>query len=318
MGWTKIDDAILTNPKMLEAEDACPTLAPLLWFKALVYTNQHKLDGFVPEKMVSRLLGKHRAAKSAAEALVSAGLWHRVDGGFVFHNFEKHNASGQQREGIAKKNREKQQKFRDEQRAKREAVTGYADERNQDITGNDFGVTPSRARPVPSRPVPTSPVPSSAARPERDDATSQDPDSPTESELFVAYAEGLSQALGCLTKPQRIEANAYALTTVWGVFGMPSGQTKAQFLAYLPAKVGEYVADAKARQQPPTFEAGFSPKRFLDWLQATRDGVDPFPRAPVAVGGQKRREGGKAGQQSGMPSPYGDPTPEELRMAGVS
>ena len=140
---------------------------------------------------------------------------------------------------------------------------------------------------------------------------------PTESDLFKAYARGLSQALGILARPQRTDANAYALTALWGMFGATSGQTPAEFLAYLPERVGAYVADVRARRQPVGFESNYSPKRFLDWVHATNGGVDPFPRAPTALDGSPR--GGSEGSRPKVsPSPYGALTADDLQKAGIA
>lgn len=139
---------------------------------------------------------------------------------------------------------------------------------------------------------------------------------PTESQLFVAYAKGLSEATNTLAKPARTEANAYALTTLWGTVGYPEGYTAADFLAKLPAKVVEYVAEAKRRGQPAHFEGQYSPKRFLDYTQAVLAGRDPWPGIATSEDG-KPRQGGKAANGGGISSPYSDPTPDELaRMTG--
>ncbi len=139
---------------------------------------------------------------------------------------------------------------------------------------------------------------------------------PTEAELFAAYTRGLNDATGTLSKPARTEANAYALTTLWGTVGYPEGYTAADFLAKLPAKVVEYVAEAKRRGQPDRFEGFYSPKRFLDYTQAVLDGRDPWPGLGTSGDG-KARQGGKAANGGGMSSPYGDPTAEDIaRMTG--
>ena len=140
-------------------------------------------------------------------------------------------------------------------------------------------------------------------------------ESPTEAQMFRAYAAGLSRATGTLANVSRSEANAYALSTIWGTIASPAGQTAAEFLAYLPERVGDYVEDCRARGQNQRFEGGYSPKRFLDWLLATKDGSDPFPLAPLAPDGSKVRQGGKAARESGIASRWEDPTPEEIAKA---
>lgn len=168
MSWTKLDDTILTNPKMLEAEELCPLAAPLLWFKALIYTNQQGLDGFVPDRMIARLLDGHKSTAKAADALKTVGLWDRVEGGIQFHNFAKHNLTKWQREEKAQKNREDQQRYRDRNKSA-DTVRPYAgDDKDERKDSPEEPVSASRAathadaRPQ-TRPVPTQPNPSRAA-----------------------------------------------------------------------------------------------------------------------------------------------------------
>ena len=141
MSWTKLDDTILTNPKMLEAEELCPLAAPLLWFKALIYTNQQGLDGFVPDRMIARLLDGHKSTAKAADALKTVGLWDRVEGGIQFHNFAKHNLTKGQREEKAQKNREDQQRYRDRNKSV-DPVRPYAADDKGD---RDQGLAPLMA-----------------------------------------------------------------------------------------------------------------------------------------------------------------------------
>lgn len=175
---------------------------------------------------------------------------------------------------------------------------------------------PPNPDPDPDPDLSPDPDPKGSAPPAEGETVAVGLADPTEAELFVAYAKGLSDGTGTLSKPARTEANAYALTELWGTVGWPSGQTVAEFLGYLPAKVAEYVADAQRRGQDPRFEGFYSPKRFLDWVRATKAGQDPWPGLATSADG-KPRQGGKAANGGGMSSPYGDPTPEDIaRMTG--
>lgn len=319
MSYTRIDDGILTHPKMQEAEEQCPVYAWVLWSKALVYVNQHKLDGKVTRKIAVRLVGaKH--ADAAIDALTSTGLWDVIETGWYFHDFETHSATKEKRAEKAKQNAENQRNYRERQRLEKEAaeaangregkrpVSAYGEERKQPESDNenagDSALFP-RARPHARTPLLSTPTPLRSSPPHAVPETAEEgsetsTDDPSDRELFRTYAHGLSQALGGSVSPVKSDANIHALSCVWGEFGQPAGQTPSEFLADLGVRIGDYVADVRRRKQPPAFEAGYSPKRFLDWLRCTRDGADPFPRAPVALDEVGR--GGSHGALASAPS----------------
>ena len=114
MPWVKLDDAILDNPKILEAGP----LGFALHVAAICYCARNLTDGFLPTPKAASLLdlsGVHcdhanpcgRAAygrptgmsggvvdvADVIEMLVELGLWHRVDGGFEVHDFLEYNPS---------------------------------------------------------------------------------------------------------------------------------------------------------------------------------------------------------------------------------
>lgn len=120
MSWTKIDDGILTHPKMAEAEELCPVFAWVLWSKALVYVNQHKLNGRVTRKIATRLVGAANV-EQAIYALVESALWDEDEDGWLFHDFHEHSATKEARAEKAKKNADNQAAYRERQRAEREA-----------------------------------------------------------------------------------------------------------------------------------------------------------------------------------------------------
>ena len=121
MSWTKIDDGILTHPKMAEAEEICPVFAWVLWSKALVYVNQHKLDGRVTRKIATRLVGAANAGPAIA-ALVESALWDEAEDGWLFHDFHEHSATKEARAEKAKKNADNQAAYRERQRLERETA----------------------------------------------------------------------------------------------------------------------------------------------------------------------------------------------------
>lgn len=72
MPWFKVDDGLPDHPKVLLAGNA----AMGLWVRAGAWSMKHLTDGFIPEAFV-RLLGTAKEAR----ALVTAGLWVKVEGG---------------------------------------------------------------------------------------------------------------------------------------------------------------------------------------------------------------------------------------------
>lgn len=80
MVWFKVDDTLALNLKVLRAGNA----AMGLWVRAGAWSGSQLSDGVVPEAVVPVLGG----TSADAEALVAAGLWERVEGAYVFHDWE--------------------------------------------------------------------------------------------------------------------------------------------------------------------------------------------------------------------------------------
>ncbi|MFJ9387739.1 hypothetical protein ACIRON_02890 [Nocardioides sp. NPDC101246] len=84
MVWFKVDDKLHDHDK---AHDA-GTPAMGLWVLAGSWASDNCTDGFVPERVLSRW-----GTKAMASRLVAAGLWRRVDGGWLFHDWGRYNPS---------------------------------------------------------------------------------------------------------------------------------------------------------------------------------------------------------------------------------
>ena len=78
MTWFKVDDGFHSHPKAFRAG----TAALGLWVRAGSWAASQLTDGFVPAEVV-RMYGTTTMAK----ALVAAGLWTKVDGGYCFHQW---------------------------------------------------------------------------------------------------------------------------------------------------------------------------------------------------------------------------------------
>jgi len=100
--YFQVDDKLHSHRKVLDL----PLDAVGLWTLAGSWACDHLSEGFVPEGIVRRLGG----LTGPSEALVAAGLWVQVDGGFQFHQWTEHNRSKE--EVIAKREKWKADKQR--------------------------------------------------------------------------------------------------------------------------------------------------------------------------------------------------------------
>lgn len=137
MPWFKVDDALAFHIKALSAGNQ----ALGLWVRAGSWSMQQLSDGFVPAPMVTALGGGHKDAK----ALVHAGLWHQVDGGFQFHDWEEYQPTREQVEAERAAAAERMRQVRSGKRS---------GEVRANVRANDDG-TFAVSSPSPSRPVPS-------------------------------------------------------------------------------------------------------------------------------------------------------------------
>ena len=79
-----VDDQLAINKKVAAAGNA----AMGLWVRAGSWSQRELTGGFIP-RHIARTLGTTAQAKS----LVSCGLWLLVDGGYQFHDWDKHQMS---------------------------------------------------------------------------------------------------------------------------------------------------------------------------------------------------------------------------------
>ena len=74
MPWFRVDDNLDQHPKA----DLAGNRALGLWVRAGSYSARLLTEGFVPTAQVARLGG----SRTDAQALVTAGLWEAVSGGY--------------------------------------------------------------------------------------------------------------------------------------------------------------------------------------------------------------------------------------------
>lgn len=150
MTWFKVDDNLSFHPKALEAGNA----ALGLWVRAGSWSGANLTNGFIP-RAIARQLG----TKTNATRLVNAGLWHEVDGGYSFHEWDQRQPTKDDVEAEREANRKRQADYR---KRKRQAKS-QTDEETQDRHGvthpGSNGVTSGPRNGVtngtPTRPDPT-------------------------------------------------------------------------------------------------------------------------------------------------------------------
>lgn len=97
MAWVKLDDKVMTHPKIFNLSDK----SFRLWVWGLCYSQQHLTDGAVPSGVIPRRL------KRAADDLVSRGLWQGVGADFAVRDFLQWNDSRAEVERKRKETRDR-------------------------------------------------------------------------------------------------------------------------------------------------------------------------------------------------------------------
>lgn len=84
--WVKVHNSMPTNPKVLAAGDRAAWLAVC----GFCYSNEHLTNGFIARHTLPVVAPGVKNPEALASKLVTAGLWHEVDGGWNIHDYEKH------------------------------------------------------------------------------------------------------------------------------------------------------------------------------------------------------------------------------------
>lgn len=158
MAWVKLDDAMPSHPKVL----ASGPLGFALDVAGICYSNAHDTDGFVPAVALPAVLPGLPSPRKHAAALVAAGRWHVVDGGWLIHDIDDYQFSREEQEERARKKREKaalgNHKRWHEGRGKPDpdcplcASSGDRLTIVQGSSGESLDVSPEIPRPDPTRP----------------------------------------------------------------------------------------------------------------------------------------------------------------------
>ena len=114
--WARLDDSLLDHRKIYLSGRTFAGLgrngrAAALGFYAagLLYTNKHLTDGFLPTAVVEEM-GFADKPLAAAEAMVKAGLWDAVEGGYRVHDFHDFNPLASDVQDKRRRDRERKRK----------------------------------------------------------------------------------------------------------------------------------------------------------------------------------------------------------------
>lgn len=104
MTWFKVDDKFWSHRKTRTLSDA----AVALWVRAGSYSGDHLTDGVIETHDIEFLNG----TKSAAEELVTAGLWLHHVRGYCFHDWTEYQPTKAKRDAERASWRERQARSR--------------------------------------------------------------------------------------------------------------------------------------------------------------------------------------------------------------
>jgi DnaD/phage-associated family protein len=102
MAWARIDDKFLDNPKVRKAGKE----ATYLYLSGLVYSSNQITEGYISDEVLGLVAFKGfiRNELTHADKLVECGLWDRIDGGYLIHDYLEYNPTKEQiEESRAKK-----------------------------------------------------------------------------------------------------------------------------------------------------------------------------------------------------------------------
>jgi hypothetical protein len=135
MPWFKVDDAFHCHPKAMRAG----TVALGLWARCGSWAAQQLTDGFVPTD-VALMYG----TKTQIKALVSAGLWSDVDGGYQFHDWSPINPTREQVLADREAAKERQRRARDAAESRRKSRVSHA------VTDDEYQASSRSPQPNPT------------------------------------------------------------------------------------------------------------------------------------------------------------------------
>jgi hypothetical protein len=132
VAWVKLENSMPEHPKVL----AAGPLAAWLHVCGLAYCDRNLTDGFISDRVLPRLADISKP-KACANALVTAGLWREVEGGYAIHDYLTHQRSKAQVEAEKQAAVERARRYRERHRngvteASRHAVSHGARENREE------------------------------------------------------------------------------------------------------------------------------------------------------------------------------------------
>lgn len=148
MSWARFDDQFHSGRKIRRAWKRDPSSVGL-YAMAITYCCAHHTDGEVPEEFVDDQFKRPRDMEAAVGALVDAGLWVPVDGGWCIPDFLEYNESRADWEAKRERNAANGRRG-GEAKSKRTAKRVAS----ESLDGRQAGsVAPTRPDPTRTRPV---------------------------------------------------------------------------------------------------------------------------------------------------------------------
>jgi len=96
VAWVKIDDQLPDHPKLIRAGPCCAWL----YIKGLCWSSRYLTDGFLPSDVAFHLVSPEKADSMGnvnpweyPDSLVGCGLWKKVEGGYMIHDYLHYNPS---------------------------------------------------------------------------------------------------------------------------------------------------------------------------------------------------------------------------------
>lgn len=136
MPWFKVDDSFDTHAKAIRAGNQ----ALGLWVRCGAYSARHLTDGFVPAE-IAKLYGR----AGEVRALVAAGLWSPIEGGYQMHDFHDYNPTSAQVRADRKAAAERQRRAREAAASRRDGGVSHA------VSNGEVRAESRSPRPDPTR-----------------------------------------------------------------------------------------------------------------------------------------------------------------------
>jgi len=93
--WSRIDDALADHRKVIAAAEIIGPDGVVItlgfYLLGLMWANKHLSDGRLPAAVVKQF--RNERPFELADALVRAGLWDRIGGDYLIHDFQDFNFS---------------------------------------------------------------------------------------------------------------------------------------------------------------------------------------------------------------------------------